>query len=279
MMKHENNPSVAVVHLIRKKNGLKPFQAFLQSYHQHPDPLAHDLVLIFKDFEPGEDAPYLEILKDTHFVRFDYAGDGGLDLDPYIKVSRTLFYPYFCFLNSFSQIDCDRWLSILLSGFEQFPDAGIVGATGSWESSSETDPPFPNPHIRTNAFLIPAAIMAEVTFIDVYDKDTARAVESGVDGLSRQVKGMGKKLYLADNKGGIWAEEDWPKSGIYRSKRQEGLLVRDNRTQAYEQGDNWTKEYLHDLAWTGKPSKANPLKRHKIRHRLRRLFEKKKPLR
>lgn len=270
--------SIAVVHLIRKTNGLKPFQDFLDSYRQHKDPEPHDLVLIFKNFGSDEDHAFLEILGDQPYIRFDFAGDGGLDLGPYIAVSRALKYDYFCFLNSFSYVQCDNWLTYLIGGLKTERDAGIVGATASWESSSVTDPPFPNPHIRTTGFVIEANLMRKIRFPEVKNKDDARMIESGTKGLSMQVKALGKALYIVDKNGRYWPEDAWPESETYRSGEQAGLLISDNRTKAFEDGDAWTREYLYALAWTGKPSRANPLKRHKLRHRIRRFFEVKRRL-
>lgn len=269
--------SIAVVHLVRKSNGVEPFRNFLSSYKAHKDPLNHDLVLIFKDFEGNEKAPYLEFLADTEFVAHDFPGDGGLDLGPYFDVSQKLDYDYFCFLNSFSEIQSDNWLTHLYNCLINSPDAGIVGATGSWESTGADDPPFPNPHIRTNGFIIAADIMRQLELFEIKTKDDARHMESGHKGMTRQVQKMGKLPYVVDKNGTCWPIENWPNSATFRSKDQKALLISDNRTRAFDEGDDWTREFLSDLAWTGNPSKANPFKRHKIRHRLRRFLEKRRP--
>mgnify|MGYP001794187339 CR=1 FL=1 len=269
--------SIAVVHLVRKSNSMEPFRNFLSSYKAHNEPLDHNLVLIFKDFDEEEKAPYLDFLADTEFVSHDFPGDGGLDLGPYFDVCRKLDYEYFCFLNSFSEIQCDNWLSHLYNCLHNSHDAGIVGATGSWESTGAADPPFPNPHIRTNGFIIRAEVMRKINFIEVKTKDDARHMESGQKSITRQIQAMGKQPYVVDRNGTCWAVENWPDSATFRSGDQKALLISDNRTRAFDEGDGWTQEYLSDLAWTGVPSKANPFKRHKLRHRMRRFFEKKRP--
>lgn len=272
-------PSIAVVHLIRKANGVTPFADFLTSYQQHEEPKNHDLVLVFKDFEGEEDAPFLSLLGDTQFVRYDFAGDGGLDIGPYIAVAGDLDYDYFCFLNSFSRIECDNWLTSLFNALTTAPKAGIVGATGSWESSGALDPPFPNIHVRSNGFLISGASLRHMSFFDIRGKEDARAMESGPASFTQQIKDQGQIAYLVDRQGTVWAEADWPQSATFRCGRQAGLMISDNRTRAFDDGDDWTREYLYDMAWTGKPSTANPFKRHKLRHRLRRLMQPKRPQR
>ncbi|MDF2367550.1 hypothetical protein [Sneathiella sp.] len=269
--------SIAVAHLVRKSNGMEPFRNFISSYKAHNESLDHDLILIFKDFDPDEKASYLKYLSDTEFIAHDYPGDGGLDLGPYFDVSQKLDYGYFCFLNSFSEIRCDNWLTHLYDCLINSPDAGIAGATGSWESTGADDPPFPNPHIRTNGFIIRADTMRQIDSIEVETKDDARHMESGQKSITRQIQAMGKQPYVVDRNGKCWAVENWPDSATFRCGGQRALLVSDNRTRAYNEGDDWTREYLSDLAWTGKPSKANPFKRHKFRHRLRRFIEKRRP--
>jgi len=268
------SPSIAVTHLIRKSNGISPFKTFFDSYRQHHEPLKHDLVLIFKDFGPGDDIDYLSLLEDFQYVRYDYPGDGGLDLDPYREAGQTLDYDYFCFLNSFSVIECDNWLSHFYNGLAKSNKAGIIGASGSWESSSETDPPFPNPHLRTNGFLIAKDVLRQIEFIPINTKDDARMMESGDQSITRQIMEMGKSPYVVDRDGVCWNIEEWPKSSTFRNGNQSGLIISDNRTRAFDSGDSWTQEYLYDLAWTGKPSNANPFKRHQLKHRIRRFFQK-----
>lgn len=272
-------PSIAVVHLIRKANGLAPFAEFLDSYRQHEEPTGHDLVLVFKDFEAGEDAPFLSILGDSRFVRYDFAGDEGLDIGPYLAVADDLDYDYYCFVNSFSQIECDNWLTFLFDALTTAPQAGIVGATGSWESSGALDPPFPNIHVRSNGFMISGVSLQQMSFFDIRGKEDARAMESGPTSFTQQIRDQGRKPYLVDRRGGVWAEADWPQSATFRSGQQAGLMISDNRTRAFDEGDDWTREYLYDMAWTGTPSSANPFKRHKLRHRLRRLLQPKRPQR
>ncbi len=271
--------TIAVVHLIRKSNGLSVFREFFDSYQRHHEGCEHDLVLIFKDFEEGEDEPYLSFLADTKFVRYDFQGDGGLDIGPYFEVAEHLRYDYYCFLNSFSRIECDDWLSKLINALKRAPQAGIVGATGSWESTGSSDPPFPNPHIRSNAFLVPGKRFRDLDVIPVESKDDARVIESGPGSLTRQMTEDDRKAYVVDRHGKYWPQEDWPQSATFRSKGQQGLMISDNRTRAFDEGDDWTREFLYDLAWTGRPSSANPFKRHKFRHRIRRFFQRKRPQR
>ena len=44
-------PSISVVHLVRRQNGLEPLRAFLASYHRVEAGAEHELVLVMKGFQ------------------------------------------------------------------------------------------------------------------------------------------------------------------------------------------------------------------------------------
>lgn len=126
---------VGVVHLIRRKNGLIPFERFLASYRQYSPGMAHDLVLIFKGFSFGLGTrTYDRLLGNTPHRRM-YVADYGFDLRPYFKAVESFDYQYFCFLNSFSRILDGDWLAKLYRWIT-VDGVGVVGATGSYESFS-----------------------------------------------------------------------------------------------------------------------------------------------
>jgi hypothetical protein len=128
---------VAVVHLVRRNNGIEPFERFLASYREHPAGVPHDLVLIFKGFRPlrGTEA-HDRILRGLPHRRM-FVADFGFDLRPYFKAVRHLDYRYFCFLNSFSRVLADDWLRKLYQQAVE-PGVGLVGATGSYQSFTST---------------------------------------------------------------------------------------------------------------------------------------------
>jgi hypothetical protein len=126
---------VGVVHLVRQKNGLAPFERFLASYRKYPAGMQHELVLIFKGFPFRRGArAYERLLAGVPHRRW-YAADYGFDVRPYLRAVEGLDYPYFCFLNSFSRILDGDWLAKLHRSVTA-PGVGLVGATGSYESFS-----------------------------------------------------------------------------------------------------------------------------------------------
>ena len=124
---------IGVVHLVRKKNGIAPLEKFLASYLKYSAGIDHDLVLIFKGFQPGQITEgYDRLLAGVPHKRL-FVHDTGFDLTSYFEAIKCLEYRYFCFLNSFSRILADDWLR-KLHRWVTAEGVGLVGATGSYQS-------------------------------------------------------------------------------------------------------------------------------------------------
>lgn len=133
-----NARRTAVVHLVRRSNGIEPFDAFLASYREFEAGLEHELVLLFKGFEDSRSlGPYLERAAELSTRRV-VVSDIGLDLTAYLIAARKLDHHRVCFLNSFSEIRVPGWLH-LLDGALADPGNGAAGASGSWASHLSYD--------------------------------------------------------------------------------------------------------------------------------------------
>lgn len=126
-------PSLCVVHLVRKVNGEAPLRSFLDSYRAHPAGAAHDLVLLLKGFDSPADSKPHRVLAADVCDRWVAVGDEGFDIGAYLAAARELPHGWLCFVNSFSRILADGWLGHMERPLRA-PDVGLVGATGSWAS-------------------------------------------------------------------------------------------------------------------------------------------------
>jgi len=125
---------VCVVHLVRAANGPEPFATFLESWRRCPPGADCDLVLALKGFAGAAQAePYLALAADLR-PEVLYFADEGFDLGTYFAAAARLRRRRYCFLNSFSELLVDGWLSKLESAMGQ-PSVGMAGATGSWAST------------------------------------------------------------------------------------------------------------------------------------------------
>jgi hypothetical protein len=127
------SPSTAVVHLVRRANGLEPFEEFMEAYERHDAGRDHELVLLFKGFEsPDELTPYRRRAA-AHGVHEVHLSDFGIDLAAYLATARQLSHRRLCLMNSWTRPLAAGWLDLLERALDQ-PGAGIAGATGSWAS-------------------------------------------------------------------------------------------------------------------------------------------------
>jgi hypothetical protein len=110
-------------------------------------------------------------------------------------------------------------------------------------------PPFPNPHLRTNAFIISRDKMLRLHGAKVFSKHAAVRFESGGDSMTRQLLRMGKQVLIVGRDGRAYPPELWPTSRTFRLDDQSNLLVADNQTDAFERADDATRRMLATYAW------------------------------
>jgi len=275
-------PEICVVHLVRAKNGIEPFRQFLESYANNRGGIEHDLLIIFKGFyRKRGSTEYNKLLKDsTHKTLF--VSDIGYDIRPYFIVAKTFDYKYFCFLNSYSVILDKDWL-LKMYRYISYDNVGVVGATGSYQSGYSmllNSPvkkkgeyplflrkcirkyrlivfkryfdPFPNYHIRTNAFMISKDLMCKIQCKSIHRKFDVYRFESSKKSLTKQIINMKYRVLVVGKDGKCYEKEDWYKSDTFWIGNQSNLLIADNQTRAYLAADPERKRELSQYAWGDK---------------------------
>ena len=265
---------ICVVHLVRKKNGTDPFRIFLESYINHQSGIEHSLLIIFKGFSGKSDvADYENLLKGIPHT-FLFVSDIGFDLRPYFISARKSESKYLCYLNSFSVILDDNWLLKLYTHIKE-PGVGLVGATGSWGSIrpsplthrkhpliwkkiirplarvyfSHYFECFPNPHIRTNGFMVARGNMIKIKYRLLIFKMHAYFLESGKTSITRQIQGFGLSAFVVGKDGIGYDINDWQLSNTFWTSTQSNLLIADNQTKRFEAADSPTRSFLENFAW------------------------------
>lgn len=108
---------------------------------------------------------------------------------------------------------------------------------------------FPNPHIRTNAFLIDRRIFLALRFPKHRTKSEMYKFESGRRSLTNQILALGLKPVVVDRHGRTYAIADWRSSATFWRDDQINLLVSDNRTEGYKEGTRAFRDALENSAW------------------------------
>jgi hypothetical protein len=250
----------AVVHLVRAANGLDPLREFLDAYARHPAGAEHELVLLLKGFASEEQAaPHLDLAGGLA-ARSVWVDDRGYDLTAYQLAAQQLDAPRMCFLNSYSRPLADGWLEKLARPLSD-PGVGLTGCGGSNESACSaapfwlrplrrrTFPPFPNPHLRSNGFMLERTLLLDLRWPQLGSKVAAWAFESGRSSLAQQVWARGLEVLVVGADGVAYPRERWRESATFRSGGQRNLLIADNRTRQYERAGPELRRRLELMAW------------------------------
>jgi hypothetical protein len=274
------DPDTCVAYLVRIDEGLAPVQRFLGTYASHDSGLPHRLLVLRRGFQTeGSWIPFASAF-DGHGLHYEIldVASAGYDLGAYREAVGASNDDYICFLNTFSEVLCDGWLAHLHRSARQ-ATAGLVGATGSYESAysaslsahrmaraqrrvarsvrgwlrtqrlrSEYEP-FPNPHVRTNGFMLRRPVALALRWGPYRTKNDALRGESGRSGLSRQAQALGLRNLVVGRDGRSYEPHDWPLGCTFRCRDQSNLMIADNRTRQYGSSPPEERSWLGRLAW------------------------------
>jgi hypothetical protein len=94
-------------------------------------------------------------------------------------------------------------------------------------------PVFPNPHIRSNGFMVRRLRLVPFEPSQIQTKMDACAFESGLDSLTAQLRRAGLAAIVVTNDGEGYDVPDWWRSNTFCLGDQSKLLLTDNRTREF----------------------------------------------
>lgn len=278
------NPKITVVYLAWIPYGVELFFNFATSYKKFDAGLKHDLILLFNGVNSTDDTiPFHEVAKKFSLSYESFTKKDGLDLDAYFWIAEQLNCDYFLFLNSFSIMLADNWLQKSMQ-YTSNPKIGLISPSGSYQSyyssvfinnSCTWDkmksfkenyskyklliknlfywrfffPSFPNPHIRTNVFLISRELFLSLKRKKLKNKFMAYKLESGYNSITRQIISKGLEVLIVDKAGESYKIPEWVKQNIFWKGHQEDLLISDKQSEEYRLANDAKKNELTQLAW------------------------------
>ena len=137
------------------------------------------------------------------------------------------------------------------AGFPDYWNA-VTGPGGPLEQYREI-PKFPNPHIRSNGFIIRRAdLLHEFPSIEA-GKHAAHLFESGPQGLTARLLAAGKSAVVVARNGQAYLPHEWTGSGTFRLGSQPNLLIGDNQTRAYPRLPRTERQTQAYLTWGIRP--------------------------
>ncbi len=277
--------SVTIVYLSWLPYGIELHRRFLDSFVSNLPGQPHKLLIVYNGIGINAELDKFRHLSDSIIgYEVEYLTmDNGQDIDAYFNAVNKVDTEFVIFFNSYTRIRRKNWLELYTKAFSQ-QDVGIVGATASlqshyssvfqehtfaWKFSESLRynfgkiklmlkafcywrflfPPFPNFHIRTNAFMVRATTMKNLKRRRISNKFDAYKFESGYHSLTRQVLRNGLKALILDADGNTYDAFSCSKSCTFWSCRQQNLLVSDNQTDLYDLSDDKHKLLLTAKAW------------------------------
>ena len=287
MNQHDEASQVAVVYLSYLPYGIEPLQSFIGSLQQFDAGKTYIFYIIFKDGSNKEIDEAKAWLEESKIQYSELKFNGGLDINAYLYAATQIEAPYLLFFNSRTRVLNDYWLLYFFNALHFNQHIAAASATGSWQSYYRSArriafkalrskgsvshyfnmlklaaktlilykrwfPPFPNPHFRTNAFIIRRELLFQLKPLPIMQKkNQAYRFESGIDSLTRQLINMGWQVCIVDKNGKIYLPGQWDKSNTFWINQQEDLLVSDNQTQQYAIADTAGKTNMTNDAWNG----------------------------
>ena len=109
--------------------------------------------------------------------------------------------------------------------------------------------PFPNPHLRSNAFMIRRQLLLDFAFELDNTKEAANRFESGPEGLPMRIAERDLKSILVGADGSNYDVNQWPKSRTFRLGDQSNTLVIDNHVRRFAKMSKWDKILHARITW------------------------------
>jgi hypothetical protein len=108
---------------------------------------------------------------------------------------------------------------------------------------------FPNPHIRTNAFMIERNRFLSLYAPAFKKKENAYKFESGRRSMTKQIIAQGLNPVVVDRNGAVYGASEWRSSSTFWADEQPNLIVADKRTRDYAKASRGHRIFLQNNAW------------------------------
>lgn len=248
-----------LVYLVWAPFGVEPVQRFVESYRRHPAGTDHVVTVALKGFAATDDvAPWERALSAIADETCRTPSD-VVDLGTYRRLVDQFPAERYCFVNTESVVLADDWLGHLERHLTA-DRVGMVATTGSYESPNSVRPgplrrlrtgydSFPNPHLRSNGFMLERQLLVSLDWPQPRTKLDAVQLECGRRGLSRQVRDRGLATLVVGRDGQAYPPDRFRESATFRWGAQANLLVADKRTRHYQEASPFTRQLLAWLAW------------------------------
>ena len=258
------NNQIAVGYLVngKEKNIEQSIENFSSSYLKYSAGIEHKLFLLIKNFSRDDIAKRIEPLLDNYNYEIIMVHSKGFDIGAYFQFAKQVDSEFIFMLNTNSFFLAINWLKKIYINSQKGID--LVGTSASYEQLKLKNEnhniffhTFPNPHIRTNGFMIKRKLFLDIVknYLNQIKKnnfltklDTYR-FESGKIGLTSFLLNNNFKISLIGANGRAYDVRNWPVSNTFRLNNQENLLISDRQTRFFNGLQYHKKKYFTYISW------------------------------
>lgn len=260
---------IIVIYLSTKYSKIHDLNKFVRSYKKYKAGSKHKLIICFKQLSKKELTRRLRLIKNIDYF-IDPINVNDHEWGTLKRVCQIYNKNYIFFMNDYSQIITTNWLKY----FNKLKkNKMIIGCTASKSSNYDnsfyrnhndnyfvsflkivyfffTIPKFPNPHLRSNAFLLKAKDYLE--FIKnkrVNYKIQSLVLESGYNGFTNFFIKKKYKIKVLDRFGNLHDIDNALLSKTFASYNQEGLIISDKQTRKYDKLFSYNKKKKRKQCW------------------------------
>lgn len=264
--------NIIVLYLISIYDKREFLTNFLNHYIKYESGKEHKLIICFKNFKKNDpifSVNELNLVQHEKYLDNNQFND--FDWGSYKRVAEKNKNDVIFFMNCHSYPIVDNWLAHFVNNYE---NKTLLGASGSMESMVNTAftgshsknklksyyyalsnflrfPIFPNPHIRSNCFMISASDFIDLNFNKKYryKKIGSWINESGRNGMTNFLKKKNFQIYVINSDGLSFDECEWHKSETYACNNQNKLIISDKFTRIFSNADYNTKKKIKKNIW------------------------------
>ncbi|MDC3106464.1 hypothetical protein OA382_00505 [Candidatus Pelagibacter sp.] len=261
---------ILVSYLITRFDDDKSLKIFIEKYRLNKSGVFHDLLICFKLLNEDQIFAKKKLLKDINYIEYiDNSTFNDFDLGSYNRIARDFPSKLIFFLNGNSYPTCHNWLKKVTDNYN---DNSVIGTSASNLSMLSSLRPkkfykfigyylkkkkykklfnkFPNPHLRTNGFLIRsndfASFMSNKT---INKKEDVWCIESGKSSLTNFFKSKGFEIYVINSDGYRFPENAWMQSKTFNYLDQDKFIISDNQIRKYSSLNEFEKKLQQYNTW------------------------------
>lgn len=228
---------------------IKVVEDFINSYKKNPAGIKHKFNIIAKNWTNLNEYQKLKNLAKENKAEIIDLPDDGFDIGAYFRAAKLLKNEYVFYIGSNINIEQKNWLLHLYNAFLSDDCIQLAGPMGSWAKGFYEK--FPNPHIRTNSFLVKRELFLE--YAQTHDFPETKAdtweVEHGEKSLSNFITQKRFKLAVVNSDGKIFQQNDWINSQTYVTREESKLLLSDKWARRYIQADEILQRRIEADVW------------------------------